>query len=153
MPTMSLCDHCGAPRTDQAALFCAFCGKSVVESSAGPRLLEAISVETAGDEATPFIPYGALVPTSSSDVFSTAIERQETVQVHLLLGNSKRASQSRTLANLVLPILARAPRGVPRVQLTVTIDARGRLTLRMEETGTDNVFERQDLLVPVSSGG
>lgn len=148
---MSHCNHCGAPRADQAALFCAYCGKSVIADSPGPRLLEAISIETAGDEATPIIPYGTRVPTSFSDIFSTAIERQETVQVHLLLGNSKRASASRTLANMVLPVLARAPRGVPRVQLTVTVDAEGRLSLRMEETGTTNIFERRDLLVPVSS--
>jgi hypothetical protein len=51
----------------------------------------------------------------------------------------------------VLPIRARAPRGVPRVQLTLTVDVRGILGLRMEEIGTNNVFERSDLLVPVSA--
>jgi molecular chaperone DnaK (HSP70) len=145
---MSSCTHCGAPRADEAALFCAYCGKGV--AAKGPRLLEAISIETAGDEATPVIAYGALVPTSFSNVFSTATDRQETIQIHLLLGNAARASQSRTLANLVLPIRSRAPRGVPRVQLTVTVDARGALRLKMEEIGTDNVYERSDLLVPVS---
>ena len=151
MSTVSNCNHCGAPRADEAAIFCAYCGQNVVADSPGPRLLEAISIETAADEATPIISYGARVPTSFSNIFSTATDRQETVQVHLLLGNSKRASANRTLSNVVLPILARAPRGVPRVQLTVTVDVEGRLTLRMEETGTDNIFERRDLMVPVSS--
>jgi molecular chaperone DnaK len=149
---MSTCTHCGAPRADEAALFCAYCGRSVAGEVRGPRLLEAISIETIGDEATPIIAYGARVPTSYTDIFSTAVDRQETIQVHLLLGNARKASECRTLANLVLPIEARASRGVPRVQLTVTVDATGCLTLRMEEIGTANAFERRDLLVPVVSG-
>jgi molecular chaperone DnaK len=149
---MSTCTHCGAPRADEAALFCAYCGRSVVGEVSGPRLLEAMSIETRGDEATPIIAYGARVPTSYSDVFSTAVDRQETIQIHLLLGNGRKASASRTLVNLVLPIVARAPRGVPRVQLTVAVDATGRLSLRMEEIGTMNAFERCDLLVPVANG-
>jgi|HubBroStandDraft_4_1064222.scaffolds.fasta_scaffold143482_1 molecular chaperone DnaK (HSP70) len=147
---MSSCTSCSAPRTADGGLFCAFCGKSADLPSGTPRLLEAISIETMGDEASPVIRYGAYLPSSYSDVFSTGADAQETIQIHLLLGNARRASENRTLANLVLPIVARGPRGGPRVQLTVTVDRTGRLTLRMEEPGRANVFERNDLFVPVS---
>jgi Hsp70 protein len=148
--TTATCTHCGAPRAAGAGLFCTFCGKAVDLDAGGPRLLEAISIEIIGDVASPVIPYGARLPTSYSDVFSTAIDDQSTIQIHLLLGNAPRASGNRTLANLVLAIVARERRGVPRVQLTVSVDATGGLRMRMEEIGRANTYERSDLLVPVS---
>jgi hypothetical protein len=63
---MSSCMNCGAPSTN-GGLFCAFCGRTIDLAANSPRLLEAISIETMGDEASPVIPYGAHLPTSYSD--------------------------------------------------------------------------------------
>ena len=149
LPPMSSCKRCGADATPDGGLFCRFCGANL--EAAGPRLLEAIGIETAGDEASPVLPYGVLVPNSYSDTFSTAQDGQATVRVRLVAGNAKRASACRTLVDHTFPIQQRGPRGGPRVQLTITVARDGALRIVFEEPGTDNRFVRDGLLVPVSA--
>jgi molecular chaperone DnaK (HSP70) len=145
---MQPCRFCGAQRDPHAGLFCSYCGKH--ENVGSPRLLEALGIEVRDDKTAHLIPYGARLPTSVSDTFSTATDDQPTVQIHLMVGNSERAPENRSLLRITHPIHARAPTGIPKLQLTLTITAEGRLGVRMEELGTSNVFEREGLLVAVS---
>jgi molecular chaperone DnaK len=115
----------------------------------GARLVEALSIEVADGAATPLIPYGARLPTTFSDTFSTAADNQPTFQVHLLVGNSTRASENRTLIRLVLPLERPGPRGVPRIQITITIDETGKLALEAHEQGAAKSFRREDFRIGV----
>ena len=146
---MRICEHCGARLDLMDTLFCPYCGTA--HDLETPRLAEAISIEIVGDEAAPILPYGTRLPASYSDVFSTSTDGQETVHVHLVVGNSRKASACRSMLSLTFPIEERGPRGVPRVNVTVRVDATGRLGVLAHEQGTDNRFERDDLLVAVAA--
>lgn len=146
---MKTCSHCGAPLELGDAIFCPYCG--LQRHLDGPRLAEAISIETVGDVATPILPYGSRLPASFSDVFSTCQDHQETVQIHLVVGNSPKASGNRSLLNLTLPLVQRrAQAGVPRVEFTLRVDAEGHLGVEVLEKETDNSYRRDDLLVAVA---
>jgi molecular chaperone DnaK (HSP70) len=146
---MQRCNACGAPRDAHAGLFCSYCGKH--QNVGSPRLLEALVIEVRDGKTSPIIPYGARLPTSYSDTFSTASDNQPTVEIHLMVGNSDNAGENRSLLRIAHPIIARAPTGVPKLQLTVSLTAEGHLSVRMVELGTDNIFEHRGLLIAVSS--
>ncbi len=65
------------------------------------------------------------------------------------MGNSTRASENRTLVRLVLPLERPGPRGVPRIQLTTTIDTTRTLTLEAHEKGVASAFRRDDFRIGV----
>lgn len=146
---MRRCAACGGPGDD--GLFCRWCGQAVAVE--GPRLLEALAIEIAGDVASPVIPYGARLPTSWSDVFSTAEDHQATFQLRLVVGNSVRASECRTLANLVHPLEAPGPRAGPRLQVTVHVSATGSLSIEAVEQGGQRPLSVRGLQVAVSGAG
>lgn len=143
----STCASCGASFGPDAGAFCTYCGAQ--REVSGWRLAEAICIATVGDRAEPLLPYGTVLPASFTDVFSTGSDEQETIQIHLVSGNGETASGSRSLARLTFPLLTRGPTGVPRVQLTLRVEIDGQLSLTLEEEGTDNWYERADLLVGV----
>lgn len=140
------CNSCGGPLGD--GLFCSWCGQA--RAVEGARLLEALSIETVGDVASAMVPYGARVPTTYSDVFSTAEDGQRTFQVKLVVGNSPKASECRQLINLVLPLERPGPRGGPRIQLTITIEADGALSVVAHEQGAANPHRHDGFRVPTS---
>ncbi|MBZ5709942.1 Hsp70 family protein [Nannocystis pusilla] len=141
---MPACAHCGAAFEPHDGLFCRWCGRA--GELAVPRLAEAVTIETAGDIATAIVPYGAALPTSFSEVFTTAEDDQPTVMVRLVVGNSPRASACRPLMTVTLALRRPGPRGVPRVRLTLTIEADGRGRVLAEEEGqADNRLVFADL--------
>ena len=125
------CDACGANLHE--GLFCTWCGQAHLTE--GIRLVERLGVELAGDEICPILPYGARLPASWSDSFSTAQDDQTSFVLHLVVGNAKRASLCRTLMNLVHPLQNPGPRGQPRIQVTVHVLLDGSLSIEAHEQG------------------
>jgi molecular chaperone DnaK (HSP70) len=131
-------------------LFCQWCGHAATFTS--PRLLEALAIETAGDEASAIVPYGSRLPMSWSDVFSTAEDGQATFQVRIVVGNSTRASECRPIVMLVLPLAKPGPRGKPRITLTLHVSAEGDLQVEALEHGTSEPIRRAGFKVAVARG-
>ncbi|MFH1246550.1 MAG: molecular chaperone DnaK [Candidatus Liptonbacteria bacterium] len=89
-----------------------------------------LNIETLGGVATPMIPKNTTVPTSKSQVFSTAADNQTSVEVHVLQGERPMATDNRTLARFILDGIPPAPRGMPQVEVTFDIDANGILNVK-----------------------
>ncbi len=89
-----------------------------------------LSIETLGSVATPMIAKNTTVPTSKTQVFSTAADNQTSVEVHVLQGERPMASDNRTLARFMLEGIPPAPRGIPQVEVAFDIDANGILSVK-----------------------
>jgi len=92
-----------------------------------------LSIETLGNVATPMIPKNTTVPTSKTQVFSTAADNQTSVEVHVLQGERPMAVDNKTLARFVLDGIPPSPRGVPQVEVTFDIDANGILNVSAKD--------------------
>ena len=95
-----------------------------------------LSIETLGGIATPMISKNTTVPTSKSQIFSTAVDSQPSVEVHILQGERQMASDNKTLARFILDGIPPASRGVPQVEVTFDIDANGILNVSAKDKGT-----------------
>jgi molecular chaperone DnaK len=98
-----------------------------------------ISIETIGGIATVIIPRGTKLPTSRTEVFSTALDDQNRVEVHLLQGERPLVTQNRTLGKFQLFGIPPAPRGVPQIEVTFTVDKDGVLAVSARDKATDRV--------------
>ncbi|MEI8254342.1 MAG: molecular chaperone DnaK [Deltaproteobacteria bacterium] len=98
-----------------------------------------LSVETKGSIATVLIPRNTTIPTSKSEIFSTASDSQTQVEIHVLQGERQMAKDNKSLGRFVLDGIPPAPQGVPKVRVTYDIDANGILsvTAKDEATGKD----------------
>jgi len=98
-----------------------------------------LSVETKGGISTTLIPRNTTIPTSKSEVFSTASDSQTQVEIHVLQGERQMARDNKSLGKFVLDGIPPAPQGVPKIRVTYDIDANGILsvTARDEATGKD----------------
>jgi molecular chaperone DnaK len=96
-----------------------------------------ISIETIGGIATVIIPRGTKLPTSRTEVFSTALDDQNRVEVHLLQGERPLVAQNRTLGKFQLFGIPPAPRGVPQIEVTFAVDQTGVLSVRARDKATD----------------
>ena len=96
----------------------------------------ALGVETAGGVFTRLIDRNTTVPTRATEVFSTAVDNQDFVNVHVLQGEREMAEDNKSLATFQLVGIAPAPRGVPRIQVAFDIDADGLLTVSATDLGT-----------------
>ena len=98
-----------------------------------------LGLETLGGVRTPLIDRNTTVPTSKSQVFSTAADNQTSVQIHVLQGEREFASDNKSLGTFVLDGLPPAPRGVPQVEVTFDIDASGilKVTAKDKASGKD----------------
>jgi len=92
-----------------------------------------LSIETLGSIATPMIQKNTTVPTSKTQVFSTAADNQTSVEVHVGQGERPMMSDNKTLARFVLDGIPPAPRGVPQVEVTFDIDANGILNVSAKD--------------------
>src|ERR1700716_2165883 len=95
-----------------------------------------LGLETLGGVNTKLIERNTTIPTSKSQVFSTASNNQPSVEIHVLQGEREMASANKTLGKFHLDGIAPAPRGVPQVEVTFDIDANGILNVRAKDLGT-----------------
>ena len=92
-----------------------------------------LSIETMGSVATPMIQKNTTVPTSKTQVFSTAADNQTSVEVHILQGERPMAADNKTLGRFMLDGIPPSPRGVPQVEVSFDIDASGILSVSAKD--------------------
>ena len=95
-----------------------------------------LGIETLGDVMTVLIPRNTTIPTSKSQVFSTAANNQPAVDIHVLQGERKMAPDNKTLGRFQLNNIPPAPRGVPQIEVTFDIDANGIVNVKAKDLGT-----------------
>jgi molecular chaperone DnaK len=95
-----------------------------------------LGVETLGGVMTKLIERNTTIPTSRSQVFSTAADNQTSVEVHVLQGEREMARDNRTLGRFHLDGIAPAPRGMPQIEVTYDLDANGILNVKAQDKGT-----------------
>jgi len=108
-----------------------------------------LGVETLGGVMTPLITRNTTVPTSKSEIFSTAADSQTQVEVHILQGERPMARDNKSLGRFILEGIPPAPRGVPQVEVTFDIDANGILTVTAKDKATGKV---QSIKITGSTG-
>ena len=107
-----------------------------------------LGVQTAGGVFTVMIPKNTTIPTQKSQVFSTAVDNQPFVEVHVLQGEREMAEDNKSLATFQLLGIPPAPRGVPQIQVTFDIDANGIVSVSAKDLGTGK--EQSVRVVPTS---
>ena len=96
-----------------------------------------LGIETMGGIMTVLIPRNTTIPTSKSQVFSTAADNQPAVDVHVLQGERQMAADNKTLGNFQLGGIAPAPRGIPQIEVKFDIDANGIVNVSAKDLGTN----------------
>ena len=95
-----------------------------------------LGVETLGGVTTKIIPRNTTVPTKKSEVFSTAVDSQPNVEIHVLQGEREFAKDNKSLGTFRLDGILPAPRGIPQIEVTFDIDANGILSVTAKDKGT-----------------
>ncbi|MBM4319775.1 MAG: molecular chaperone DnaK, partial [Deltaproteobacteria bacterium] len=108
-----------------------------------------LGIETLGGVMTTLIPRNTAIPTRKSEIFSTASDNQESVEVHVLQGERPMAGDNRTLGRFHLDGLPPAPRGVPQIEVTFDIDANGIVHVSAKDKATG---KEQKITITASSG-
>ena len=108
-----------------------------------------LGIETLGGVMTALINRNTTIPTSKSQIFSTAADNQPSVEVHVLQGERPMAGDNRTLGRFMLDGILPAPRGVPQIEVTFDIDANGILNVKAHDKGTG---KEQKITITASSG-
>ena len=96
-----------------------------------------LGLETLGGVMTTLIPRNTTIPTSKTEVFSTAADNQPAVDIHILQGERPMAADNKTLGNFQLTNIPPAPRGVPKIEVTFDIDANGIVNVKAKDLGTN----------------
>ena len=107
-----------------------------------------LGIETLGGVCTKLIERNTTIPTSKSQVFSTAADGQTQVEIHVLQGEREMAQYNKTLGRFNLTGIAPAPRGVPQIEVTFDIDANGIVNVTAKDLGTGN---EQKITITASS--
>ncbi len=107
-----------------------------------------LGIETMGGVFTKLIERNTTIPTSKSQIFSTAADGQTSVEVHVLQGEREMAQYNKTLGRFNLTGIAPAPRGVPQIEVTFDIDANGIVNVSAKDLGTGN---EQKITITASS--
>jgi len=108
-----------------------------------------LGIETLGGVATPLIERNTTIPTSKSQIFSTAADGQTSVEIHVLQGERPLAQDNKTLGRFILDGLPPAPRGVPQVEVSFDIDANGILNVKATDKASG---KQQHITITASSG-
>src|SRR5262249_41703558 len=108
-----------------------------------------LGIETLGGVLTTLIPRNTTIPTSKSEIFSTATDNQPNVEVHVLQGERPMARDNRTLGKFHLVGLPPAPRGVPQIEVSFDIDANGIVKVGAKDLATG---KEQKITITASSG-
>ena len=95
-----------------------------------------LGIETMGGVSTKLIERNTTIPTSKSEVFSTASDNQPQVEIHVLQGEREMAADNKSLGRFILDGIAPAPRGIPQIEVTFNIDANGILNVTAKDKGT-----------------
>ncbi len=108
-----------------------------------------LGIETMGGVTTKLIERNTTIPTSHSQVFSTAADSQTAVDIHVLQGEREMAADNKTLGRFQLTDIPPAPRGVPQIEVSFDIDANGIVNVRAKDLGTN---KEQSITIQSSSG-
>ncbi|MDD2257831.1 molecular chaperone DnaK [Candidatus Falkowbacteria bacterium] len=108
-----------------------------------------LGIETMGGVATPLIDRNTTIPTSKSQIFSTAADGQTSVEIHIVQGERPMAVDNKTLGRFILDGIPTAPRGVPQIEVKFDIDANGILNVSATDKATS---KQQKITITASSG-
>jgi molecular chaperone DnaK len=108
-----------------------------------------LGIETLGGVMTRMIERNTTIPTSKSQVYSTAADNQDSVEIHILQGEREMAGDNKSLGRFILSGIANAPRGIPQIEVTLDIDASGVLHVTAKDKGTG---KEQKITVQGSTG-
>jgi molecular chaperone DnaK len=108
-----------------------------------------LGIETLGSVSTPLIERNTTIPTSKSQVFSTAADNQSSVEIHVLQGERPMAADNKSLGKFILDGIPPSPRGVPQVEVTFDLDANGILNVKAMDKATNKT---QHITITGSSG-
>ncbi|UYZ12240.1 molecular chaperone DnaK [Brevibacillus sp. WF146] len=108
-----------------------------------------LGIETLGGVFTKLIERNTTIPTSKSQIFSTAADNQTSVEIHVLQGERPMAADNKTLGRFTLSDIPPAPRGVPQIEVTFDIDANGIVNVRAKDLGTG---KEQRITITSNSG-
>jgi molecular chaperone DnaK len=108
-----------------------------------------LGIETLGGVATPLIERNTTIPTSKSQVFSTAADGQTSVEIHIVQGERPMAADNKSLGRFILDGIPPAPRGVPQVEVSFDLDANGILNVKATDKASN---KEQKITITASSG-
>jgi molecular chaperone DnaK len=108
-----------------------------------------LGIETLGGVATAIIPRNTTIPTSKSQVFSTAADNQPSVEIHIVQGDRAMATDNKSLGRFILDGILPAPRGVPQIEVAFDIDANGILNVSAKDKATSR---EQKITITAGSG-
>ncbi len=107
-----------------------------------------LGIETMGNVFTKLIERNTTIPTSKSEVFSTAADNQPAVDIHVLQGERPMAADNKTLGRFQLTDIPPAPRGIPQIEVTFDIDKNGIVNVKAKDLGTQ---KEQNITIQASS--